>query len=438
MYYRLYPCKNNTIFKYTQSDGVSDVAWSTSINTGQSSIMEMQDGAGQSRLLFGFDIPAWLSSKLTDYSFTANLKLFDAGALYNSLAALKNVTLNLFYNDFSEGDGWSFLQPTAISETSNWGFSQDGIAWDFTTFQKITDYFPNSFHEDFVFDVSAAFAQAVSLNDSPNFSLNITDHAYAANVQAKFIYSKYTRTVFQPYVEFFINDEIIDGCFNMTAGLSNKIFFVNENGMDFSGVITATAILNSNTIVNLSSTKVSTGVYYVEVIPAEPMYSNKKEYVILTWQIGGVDYYKQTIQVQPQNKLSTGPNLANLFFYPATPYSHNIVRQGDIMPFEVVSQIRGSGNIVDTDYQFKVVTMDGFEMIPWMPVSTYREKMYFFIDTSFFFPEQTYEVITRNVKPNFTISSNLTYKFQLVQDAQSQLRELNASPYYARDSFFSK
>lgn len=144
------------------------------------------------------------------------------------------------------------------------------------------------------------------------------------------------------------------------------------------------------------------------------------------------------IEIKSPNQVVQGPNYQNLFFYAATPYSHNIVRQGDVIPFTVVSQIRGIGDVVIDTYEYRITQADGFEMIPWTKVSVYKNRMFFYVNTSYFYPEQQYEVWVRNNSGTFSITSNLTHKFKLAINDKSHLRELSASPYYSREQFFTK
>jgi len=447
-YVRIYPTKNNTIFQYfnsyvgnSQSFDQISIPWSQQINTGANPIMELHDGKGESKLLFSFDIPDNIRIKLANYDYKVNFKLFDAGTLFQPACKLKQLKLSSFTDDFVEGDGYSFLQSEGLKQVSNWVNRDEVNLWANTTFTQILTYQLNNINEDLLFDVSSSIESFVSSsNFSPKFALEILNHeSDSNNIYTKFFYSNYTRTVFKPYLEFIIEDEIKDSVYNMMAGQSNKFYLLNKNDVSFVGEVIAKLTDNSNNASEPTVNNPATGVYYIEITPSIPT-SIKDEYCSVIWNINGIDQYKEFVKVKNPNQVfDTKTNeLKSLFFYPSTSYTHNIVRQNDIMPFEVISEIRGYGDVVNNDYEFKVVSMDGFEMIPWSAVSVYREKMFFYVDTSFFFPELEYEVILRNKKINYTIASFLTYKFKLVQDAQSKFRELNASPYFSRQTPFTK
>lgn len=447
-YIRIYPTKNNTVFQYFNSYKGNDtsfsqtpISWSQQINTGANPIMELQDGKGQSRLLFSFDIPQELATKLSVYSYQCNFILFDAGTLFEPACNLKQLKLSYFTDDFVEGDGYSYLLPEALTQVSNWINRDETNEWANTTFTPILNYQLNNINEDLTFNVSSAIQSFVtSSNYSPKFSLEILNHqSDPNNIYTKFFYSNYTRTVFKPYLEFIINDTIQDSVYNMIAAQSNDFYLLNKNEVSFVGGVIAKVTNNDGTISTPVVNNPEIGVYYIQITPTMPV-SLKDEYVTVIWNINGMDQYKEFIKVKSPNQIfdTKSNELKSLFFYPSTPYTHSMVRQNDIIPFDVVSQIRGYGDIVNNTYEFKVLSQDGFEMIPWSPVSVYREKMYFYVDTSFFFPELEYEVILRDRKTNFTISSFLTYKFKVVQDAQSKFRELSASPYFSRQTPFTK
>jgi len=452
-YFRLYPNKTNTVFRYLDAlyssntfpsnvnpnTTPSNVSWTLNTNTGANPIMELQDGRGESALLFGFELPNWLRSKLQVVSFTCNLKLFDAGTLFEPAIKLKNVKLKYFNDNFVEGDGYSFLKEKAFNGFSNFLYRDSVNLWTGTTFTDVTTYHLNRINEDLLFDVTNNVQHSVNLNDvNPNFLLTIDNREPDFdNIYTKFIHSRHTRTVFKPYIEFFIDDYIQDKSFDCVAGENNRIYLINERGKDFTGSVVATVKLENGDEIIPQVIKPMTGVYYVEVSPTIPL-SVKPEYISILWSIGGVNLYKKTIKVINPNQVENNINLENLFFYPSTPYSHNIVRQGDIIPFNVISEIRGIGNVLNLNYEYSVLGMSEFEMVPWTKVSNYKERMFFMLDTSYFFPEQQYEVFIRNKTDEYSITSHLTYKFKLTQDAQSHLRNLSASPYYSRDYFFAK
>lgn len=441
MYYRLYASKNNTIFQQFQPNTSTPQPWSNLVNTGSSPVLELMDGAGRSKVLLGFQLPQWLRDRLSTYDYTCNLKILDAGAQYDSLLPMKQLKLEYFSDDFAEGDGWYFNYANATNGNSNWINNMDGSLWSNVAFSLPVTYDLNKNNEDLSFDVTSAFTVNVGVQDSLfNFALSVANPQLDQNILIKFLWGKHTKTVFQPYIEFFINDEIVDSTFNCVAGQNNNIYFINENGIPFSDVVTAHVHLNDTPVTELNLTAINPrdGIYYVTVTPVEPQKINKTEYVSIMWKIGAKFVYKQIVEVVPQDLFIQGTSYRNLMFYPATPYSNNIVRQGDVMPFEVISQIRSEGDITSDKYKFRVLAGDGFEVVPWTQVSVYRNKMFFSLRTDYFYPEMQYEVFLKLDTGDFQITSNATYKFKLTTNEASHLRTLSASPYFNRESFFGK
>lgn len=439
MYYRLYPSKNNTIFQQFSPGTNTPLPWSQLVNTGASPIMQLMDGSGQSSVILGFEFPTWLIDKLNEYSYTCNLKMFDAGTEFNSPLPLKDIQVEFFNSDFTEGNGWFFDQSNATNGVSNWLNNKANSLWSSVSFSSPVSYSLNKNNEDILFDVTPLVSTNIN---SPggifDFAISVTDPELDQNILAKFLYGKYTKTMFQPYIEFFIDDEILDSAYNFIAGQSNSIYFINENGVAFTDTVTASVLLNDGSTTIVTSANPSIGVYYINVTPIEPKSFAKKEYVTVTWLIGTTAVYKQILEVTPQNLFVSDISFRNLMFYPTTPYTHNIVRHGDIIPFEVVSQIRGQGDIITNTYQYRIVNQSGFEMVPWTPVSVYRNKMFFYIRTDYFYPDMQYEVFIQNVQSNFQMTSNTTYSFKLTTNEESHLRTMSASPYYNRSNFFGK
>jgi hypothetical protein len=346
--------------------------------------------------------------------------------------------LESFVEDISEGDGYSFLPPENKIGVSNW-IQRDSInLWSDVVFTSVASYMMNSINEDFNFDVSSSIAGFITANIDPKYSLKIHDRTNdPVNVFTKYIHSKYTKTVFQPYLEFFIDDAIVDETFNCIAGQSNKIYLLNQTGADFSGALTALVTYDDNSTATPTITHSGPGEYYITITPPMPT-TIKTTYATIMWTIGGLNVQRQVVQVCTPDKLLEDVNHENLFFYPSTPYTHNIVRQGDVIPFTVVSQIRGKGDVVTDTYEYRITSADGFEMVPWTDTFVYRKKIYFFVNTDYFFPENQYEVWVRNNTATFSITSNLTHKFKVAMADKSHLRQLSTSPYYSRDQFLSK
>jgi hypothetical protein len=241
--------------------------------------------------------------------------------------------------------------------------------------------------------------------------------------------------MFKPYIEFFIDDTIQDKTYECMGGVPNKIYLINQTGNNFTDTLSA-AVSHTNGLESVSVVNERPGVYSVTITPPVP--GIKQEYSTIIWSLGEGAVKKDLITIKNPNQFEETVDYRNLYFYPTTPYTHNIVRQGDVMPFIVVSQIRGKGNVIASTYEYRITSADGFEMVPWSTVSVYRDKMYFNVNTEYFFVEQQYEVWLRNKTNDFTITSNQTHKFKLAMNDKSHMRQLSTSPYYSREIFFGK
>lgn len=444
-YYRLYPSRNNTIFRYLRYTGKTVSGYTCqNINTGANSVMELMDGKGESKLIFWFEVNETIVNRIEKSSdYTVKLQLWDAGTLWEPAIKLKNLKLEYFTDIFSEGDGYSFLAPEAKDGFSNWSNRDSVNLWSGTSFTEIeqSPFTLNRINEDLNFNVTNDFKDVYVGSPSIGFCLSIDNRDNDENnIYRKFIHSIYTKTVFKPYLEFFFEDTITDNSYNCTVS-NNKVYFINKAGVDFPENINFDMTGNTGTQTG-TAVKEMPGVYSASINSNNFSYSTpfRKSIITVKWILStsNKEIYRQNIEYKPDYILTDEYDINNLYFYPVTPSTHNTAKQGDILPFRVISEIRGEGTKVITTYEYRVTSMDGFEMVPWTKVSVYRDSMYFNIKTDYFFPEQQYEVWVRNKTDDSTITSNLTHKFKVTMNDKSHMRDMSASPYYSRDQFFSK
>ncbi|MEO6302151.1 MAG: hypothetical protein ABIP51_03155 [Bacteroidia bacterium] len=415
---------------------------SETINSGANSVMELMDGKGESKLAFGFDISPVILNKISkSRDYVVKLQLWDAGTLWEPAIKLKNLRLDYFSSPFSEGDGYSFLAPEFKPGTSNWVYRDSINKWENTTITTSSNGVValNRVNEDLNFNVTVDFKALLLYNQQNiNFLLSVDNRENDnVNLYRKFIHSSYTKTVFKPYLEFIFDDTIIDNSYNSYANQTNKIYLINKSGNDFDSTPTVIISQTGQSNVGLTTVKESTSVYSL-TIPSIPNNPTGKTIVTVKWFVAGNEIYKQNVELKNNYILNDEYDFSNLYFYPVTPSTHNIVKQGDILPYNVISEIRGDKTVVINTYEYRVTSMDGFEMIPWQPVNVYRDTMYFSINTEYFFPEQQYEVWVRNKTDNYTLTSNQTHKFKVAINDKSHMRDMSASPYYSRNQFFSK
>lgn len=259
------------------------------------------------------------------------------------------------------------------------------------------------------------------------------DYVNGDATYTKFLYTRHTRTIYKPYIEFFINDEVVDHQQFTVALDAAKYYLLNNKGTDFVGVLTASIVNNTQTDL-LTVTNNGNGIY--ETIWTPPITASNKT-VVLNWYIDGVQVAKRPIEVQSPNQL-VEKNLTGLYFYPTAVYTHSQIRKNDLVEMSLVSEIKGKGCFISDKFEFKVVSSSGFEIIPWSKVNVYMNDLYFYVDTAFFFEDLEYEVFVRYNDGVIKRTSNLTYKFRLVDDIATHLKNKSASPYNRRDNLFNK
>ncbi len=428
-YIRVYPSKNNTIFK--NNLGVT-LMTSGNVNTGQNPVLELRDGNSQTKIVFGFDISN-IKNILSKYSFTCNFKLFDAGVIYEpELKILKTIDLFYFTEDFVEGDGMSFFEGEAIEGLSNWNYRTLGNDWTGCFVDGIPNAFQlNSATDDInISNLQSFITDAISQDKNPNFALALHSNTTDVNIYTKFIYGRRTRTIYTPYLEFYINDDIIDSRRNTIATKLSTLYLINQNKEDFSGEVTCRILdEDDNSAYIPSVTNLSNGIYQIQFAPVIS-YSN----TILrdVWSIGGVDVFKGMIEVISPDKI-IADNYDNLYFYPTTQYTHPLVRIGDVIKFELISEQRKLGSKIVPNYEFKIVATNNYEMQPWTSVNLYKDKLFFKVDTSYYFPELEYEVFVRLKTDDFTRTGLNTYKFRVTGDWATHLADRATNPYNNRD-----
>lgn len=539
MYYRIYPNKNTTIFKKNTA-GI-DIR-NGNINTGANPISEIYNGDGESIFLLGFDISS-LTSKLQNYTYTCNLKVFDAGTLYEPALLPTDIDVLYFTEDFTEGDGFSYLDGKAVVGQANWNQRTALNNWG-TTLTKgdLHAFTMQKANEDWSYNVSSFIADSILNTTNPNFGLRVakeitatgslkltagvggdnisivkvngvtinnaiipfnTDLAttaldlinninnytsvpnYTASIDpldntniiltpdeglgatangftidvtgtittttialsggvdsaykfesgvlyAKFMYTRHTKTIFQPYLEFIIEDEVVDGRHDCVAGQTSTLYLLNDLQTNFVGTLTGEIQdTEGNVTQTLTISNPTTGRYTASFTPA---LTDKGVYFDV-WYIDGEMVAKNIIQVQSPNQILTKIIAPNLFFYPTTSYLHQTIRKGDVVNFNVISEQRGKGTIIKSNYEYRIVTTSGFEILPWSPVELYNSRMYFSVDTSYLYPELEYEVFVRLNESPVLKTSSLTYKFRLTEDSMTHLGNKSASPYNNRDSY---
>ena len=428
MYYRVYPNKNTTIFNK------SNDLKSKEVNTGGNPIMELMDGSGESKLLFNFEVPLEIRTKLSDSAYNVKFRIYDAGTLFKPALKLKKIVLEKFNQDFTEGEGYTFNTNNGLISPANWNKRKEENLWSDTTFTTIEEKELNSFNEDLSFDIGTNYD---NLTGRINLSLKVKNREFGSSLYRKFFHSSYTKTFFKPYLEFFIYDEIIDTSHNFFSETINKLFIVNESGQNFSGELKCITKLDENPIVYHTPTKSSTGVYFINY-NINRVSSLSNSILKVQWVLEN-EIIKQDLVIVKSKNLVFKTNTNSVFFYPIlNKLNITDINKGDILPFKVISEARAEGVVVYNSYEYRVITTSGFEIIPWTKTSIYDREIFFDLYTEYFFEETEYQVLIRANDRGRIITSPNTFNFKVLNKDGSRLRELSSSPYYSRENYFNK
>jgi hypothetical protein len=512
-YIRIYPDKNNTIFKSSLGSIEQKRGF---INTGQNPIMELNDGASFSRMLLGFSLEK-LKEKLEGKSYTCNLKLFDAGELReteitapfkNSLSAVKPIDIFYFNSLFIEGDGFHLSEPSAVIGASNWvnrtvgtkvykgewdanantpelGLPENNIGnyykvatsgfqtlngetnpiyynegdWVMATQDKTNTpiWFKIENLNDTVFqtpwtnefetpvktiqlqskvdDIIVKNLETYVENSIENdlncsFALSFDSRDLSDTLYSKFVYSRHTKTIFKPFLEFFINDTIKDDRNTMKVVVSSNLYLTNQNFEDIPNLSVKIINLETGLETEPSLNNLNNGVYNYTYTP-----TSDGEYEEV-WRMGANVIKRSILKTVPLYNFNN--NLySNLYFYPTTYYNKGLIRKGDVIKANLIARNKNK-IFLSSDFEYKIVTTSDFTVTPWQSISLSGEEMFFRIDTFFFYEEIEYEVFVRLKNNDRTQTGDKSYKFRVIYDGASRFDDVHASPYSDRNIYLKR
>ena len=432
-YIRIYPTKNNTLFKRNIG---TPLMRNGNVNTGLCPVFELMDGNGQSRIVMQFDISG-IRELLLHYDFTCNLKMFDGGVRFQPiLKDLKPINVFYFEEDFVQGDGWSYVDGKAVEGVSNWNKRDTVNNWGTIFNTPITSFQMQKESDDILIpNLHSYIDTAVANNVNPNFALQLNSNTIDDQTYIKFIYANDTRTIYKPYLEFTIQDNISDSRENIYATIPQRFHILNYLKNDFVGTIACRITdARGRTLATPTVVNATDGVYYIEYTPDMSLSGTT---IFDIWSIDGVDIRKNVIQVKSPN-VTNDLDYSNLSFWPATYYQHPLIHKGDRVKFNIMSEFRMRGQYISKDYEYRIICSNGFEMVPWQSTSVYDNKMYFYVDTTFFFEELEYELFLRLNLGDRIQTSPQTTKFRITYPGPSHLSGVSASPYDSRNIYLDR
>lgn len=291
-YFRSYFEKNNTIVKNTQ------------INTAKNPTTEIFYGTGFSKFIFKIDFSDLITkvenSELiinSDTTHTLHLtntifasESFLGGKTGTGKQRASSFDLILFQinEDWDEGIGYDYEETglvyksgnySVVKTPSNWYYKNTLDTWDepgiYGTGATIiqTIHFDNG-NEDINVDITDYVNDI--LDGTNDYGLGLAFSIPYENVNPDYdksvaFFTKYTQTFFEPYVESFFNDRILDNRQDFTSGSDQSLYlFVNKNGNPVNLYSLPTVdILDTkgapiSTLTGLTTTHVKLGVYRVD------------------------------------------------------------------------------------------------------------------------------------------------------------------------------
>jgi hypothetical protein len=291
-YFRSYFEKNNTIVKNSQ------------INTAKNPTTEIFYGTGFSKFIFKIDFTDLINKvsgaelilnsdtkhtlHLTNTIFASESFLGGQTGTGKDRASSFDLILFKLNESWDEGVGYDYEETgfdyrsgnfSVVKKPSNWYFRNTLDKWVepgiYTTGATILDtiHFDNG-NEDINVDVTDYVNNI--LNGGEDFGIGLAFSYPYENINPDYdksvaFFTKYTQTFFEPYVESFFNDRIVDNRQNFTVSAPQSLYlFVNKNGNPVNLYsLPSVDILDAKlapipSLTGLTTTQVKKGVYRVD------------------------------------------------------------------------------------------------------------------------------------------------------------------------------
>jgi len=459
--YRTYFDKNNTIIK------------DSSVNTAKNPISELYCGENVSRFLFNCDFTNLkemfsenninldtarhiLKIKNTsDFDIKNGLNTFnDILVSDNDRSTSFDLELRPLTQSFDEGTGYDFTPVRLTGDTSykiepsNW-FEATRLV-DFTEPGAVntneilaTQHFDNG-NENVELDitdfVNSIITEALSFQDLDNneittpygFILKYSDESETADAgitRTLGLYTKYTQTFYEPYIETTWDDHISDDRINFYHNKTNRLYlYVNVNGVPTNLDDVPTCVINeTETYFPVHQAK---GVYYVEI--TGNTYTETYVENIDVWSelyINGVhldDVRLRFVPIDGKTYFGIGSTMSEPIKYGLSLSGIKFgetIDQGNIRKVNVL--LRKPYTLNDYDFAsqiyYRMYVKQGknlVEVIDWQRVSKGYDTHFFNIDTSWMLPQTYYvdikiilggEVNIYNEQLKFTINNKIIH-----------------------------
>ncbi len=454
-YYRSYFEKNNTIIKESQT------------NTAKNPTTEIFYGSSQSRFIFK-----------VDFTDLKNKVDYDELVITTGTTHTLHLTNTIFGDEGLKGVNRTTGRDRAVSfdlilfkVTQYWdeglGFDYADESWDYVENRNRTyDERPcnwfyrttmNTWSNPGTYDTSPVILQTIHFdNGNEDINVNITNYVngiltgdtnHGLGLSFALVYqdlsletdesvaffTKYTQTFYEPYVESFFDDRIVDNRMNFIENMNQNLYLYVTKGTNFYNLDTLPTvdILDSNNtpIVGLTgktTTLIKKGIYKV-TFSLSGVVCDGKRFYFDKWKnlsLNGVSVSDVTQKFIPRtysSEFSIGPNQTESQRYIIQFYGikqlEKIIR-GDIRKIVVTfKSIEKSKSILFEDVFYRIYVKEGVTQVTvhdWTYVDMTNENA-FYLDTSYLIPREYYLEIKGKTHTE-EIYYNESIKFEVVNE----------------------
>lgn len=459
--FRSYFGKNNTLIEGNQTNNSQNPVGEISYGTPQSF---------KSRTIFKVDLTS-LQDKLTNEGIAKNNIVSHTLHLTNTIASRPDLlgsksytdvidrassfTVDLFTvpEDWDEGAGYEFvyqdqsiIQYNIVTGASNWYYKKTNQPWIIagayvpsgftgttgTSLVLASQNFPKG-NEDINIDVTS-YINDLLYSGTTDFGLGLKFKDFIETGKTLYrkavgFHLKNTNTVFEPYIETVISDQINDDRKYFFMDKSNELYLYSSAGDVTISAVTITDYMGKliSTITGNSITRVKKGVYKISYSVDSSVYPDAvifKDNWILT-QNSKVKTVCQEFYLISADKyysfdLSNSINPDNFSFTYYGVKSGEYIKRGDIRKIQIIAkQLYGTQNDnLPLSLSYRLFIKQGahthMDIIPFTNVNRTTRGYEFDLDTTWLIPQDYNLELKLSNNSSFTTKSPIT--FTIVND----------------------
>jgi hypothetical protein len=455
-YFRSYFDKNNTILKNLR------------VNTSKNPTTEIYYGSGFSKFIFKVNFND-LKNKtdngefVIDNNTTHKLRLTntifgDEGLKGNNRTTgrdrANSFDLILFkINQYwDEGIGldyvdesWDFVvnrNKTYSERPSNWYYRTSMNTWSTPGVYGTNPIILETIHfdngdENIDVDITS-YVNDILISGVTNHGLGLAFATVYEDVnldtdQSVAFFTKYTQTFYEPYVESFFDDRVLDNRFDFTEKTTQNLFLYVTKGSNMYNLdeLPLVDILDNNNVAipdleNLVATHVRKGVYKIS-FALNGINCDGKKFFYDNWKnlfLDGSQEFSVKQKFIPKNFLSTytvGSQQTEVKRYKIQFFGikHNEkITSGDIRKIVITFRsIDNPSSVVLNDVYYRIYVKEGLTQVSvhdWTSIDVSNEN-FFYLDTSYFIPREYYMEIKGKIHGE-EIHYTDSIKFEIVSE----------------------